>query len=501
VRTAAALLERQVASVTGVQFAIHDAVRVRISEIAPEAVSGFAFHRFLRSLHDTAPRGVAIGVTAVDGRLLASSHEYPPVSYVGGRDYQRLIRDGQEKVVDRIFLERGKIDSLVTATAVTVGTTPAVVVTGWAVDDIGLFMRDLAAFPGREAMVFRADGRVLLDTGQPGTATMPPDDPLLDAIAAHAAGEADLPAAGGDLRRLAAYSAVQGIPLIVAYDVAVPRLRAEWLRRAAPVWAFLAVAGAAGFVLVGAVQASVAARLRHAAERERAEAAERLATYRSDLVREMNHRIKNNLAIVASLIRFDARRKGQLDAAEVTGRINAVAAVHDMLYRADDGMVVDLGLLLEAIATNPAVVPAESGIAVTLDVAQDVALDSRVATTLAMIVAEIVTNAVKHAFADTPDPRIALAMRKERDGRVEIVLRDNGPGLPAEPGRRSGSDLVTALATGVGVAVEVRNDGGTVYRLSLVPEAADGPGEERPREVKPVARVAPTQAAPLRGGA
>jgi two-component sensor histidine kinase len=141
---------------------------------------------------------------------------------------------------------------------------------------------------------------------------------------------------------------------------------------------------------------------------------------------------------------------------------------------------------------------------VTLDVARDVALDSRVATTLAMIVAEIVTNAVKHAFADTPDPRLSVTMREDADRRVEIVVRDNGPGLPAEPGRRSGSDLVTALATGAGVALHVENDGGTVFRLSILPEGPGGASDAGSPEAPKAARRDRTPAAPataLRGGA
>jgi two-component sensor histidine kinase len=73
---------------------------------------------------------------------------------------------------------------------------------------------------------------------------------------------------------------------------------------------------------------------------------------------------------------------------------------------------------------------------------------------------------VKHAFHDVGHPEVSLAMAQRTNG-LDVIVRDNGSGLPDEPARRSGSDLVAALATSAGIAVTVESHGGTEYRLHL----------------------------------
>lgn len=464
-QTRAQLLERQVALVMGVQFAVHDAVSVRLSETAASEVAGRKLHLFLKGLQDMSPRAFATGVVALDGRLLASSHEYPARSRVEGRRYIAEIAAGQVHVIDRIVLEQTRIDALVAASAVTAGVTPAAVVTAWPAAELELYLGDLAP-NGHDAVVIRRDGRVLVASGHNDILDLSLDHPVLEALRSDEDGALTAPRPGDGQSAVMAYRGVEDLPLAVVYDISLESVREEWLARTAPLWAFLVALGLFGFVLFGMLQTNILMKLRRAADMQRAAAAEDLAQHRRDLLNEMNHRIKNNLAIVSSIIRIDARRKGHLDADDVSARLEAVAAVHNMLYCADDGASADVGKLLEAIATNPAVLPDELGVDLTLDLLPDVNLDSRSATTLAMIVAEIVTNAVKYAFSGSSDPRLAISM-SHTEHELLLVVQDNGPGLPGEPGHRSGSELVSALASSAGIRVVVDNDGGTRYRLSL----------------------------------
>jgi two-component sensor histidine kinase len=412
------------------------------------------------------PRAFATGVVALDGRLLASSHEYPARSRVEGRRYIADIAAGQVHVIDRIVLEQTRIDALVAASAVTAGVTAAAVVTAWPAEELELYLGNLAATNGHDAVVIRRDGRVLVASGHNEILDLSLDHPVMEAIQSDEDGALTAPRPGDGQSAVMAYRGVEDLPLAVVYDISLGSVREEWLGRTAPLWAFLAALGLFGFVMFGMLQANILMRLRRMADLQRAAAAEDLAQYRRDLLSEMNHRIKNNLAIVSSIIRMDARRKGHLDADDVSARLEAVAAVHNMLYCADDGAPADVGKLLKAIATNPAVLPDELGVDLTLDLLPDVHLDTRSATTLAMIVAEIVTNAVKYAFSGSSDPRLAISM-SHTERELLVVVQDNGPGLPGEPGRRSGSELVSALASSAGIQVDVDNDGGTRYRLSL----------------------------------
>jgi two-component sensor histidine kinase len=464
--TRVALLERQVALITGVQFAIHDAIAVRLAQTDASDVTRRDFHEFLRGLHDKAPRAYATGLVTHDGQLLASSHEYPATSRVEGRGYMKLIAQGEPRVVDRIILEQNRIDALVAASSVTAGKAPAAVVTAWPVQELARYMENLADIEGHAAFVLRNDGRLLVDSRGAEPTQLSMGHPILAALGA--APQGLLPASRGTQSGIGilAYSSVDKTPLLVGYEISTGSVRHDWLASAAPVWAVFAVAGVSGFVLLGMIQQSILVGLRRAADLQRVEAAEDLARHRRDLLQEMNHRNKNNLAMISSIVRIDARRQGKLEAAEIIGRLEAVAAVHDMLYCADEGTSADVGKLLEAIAKNAAIVPAEYGVTVTLDLQPDVLLDTRAATTLAMVVAEIITNSVKHAFHEMPDPEVTVTMSRSKDV-LEVVVRDNGPGLPIEPGRRSGSELVAALALGAGMSVSVENDGGALYRLLL----------------------------------
>jgi two-component sensor histidine kinase len=346
------------------------------------------------------------------------------------------------------------------------GTTSAAVVTAWPADELELYLSGLAIKGGHEAAVLRRDGRVLVTSRAEEPLDLATDLPVLGQLSSADEGVLTAPRPDVGQYAVVAFHAVEGLPLAVVYYISTRSVRNEWLSRTAPVWAFLAALGSLGYVLLGLFQDNIEMRLRRAADLERAAAAENLARFRRDLVSEMNHRIKNNLAIVASIIRIDARRKGFLEADDVSARLEAVAAVHNMLYSADDGKSADVGKLLEAIVTNPAVLPRELGVTIALDLRPDVYVDTRSATTVAMIVAEIVTNAVKHAFPKTDNPRLDVSMSKV-EHQLLIVVQDNGSGLPGERGRRSGSELVTALASSAGIRVEVDSESGTRYRLYL----------------------------------
>jgi two-component sensor histidine kinase len=465
-RSRSLLLESQVAGITSAQFVLHDAIIVRLQEIDPSAVRGRPFHEFLKALYETTSRTYGIGLVALDGRLLASSGEYPATSQIEGRAYLEKISEGELQVVDRIVLGRNQVDAMASATAVKVGDTPAALVTAWPVEELTAFAAGLADRPGHQALVMRADGQILVMSGSTGVSRLPIDHMLLAAVETHPVGLLRAPDPTNAKLSFVAYRAVADLPLFVVYAVSMQSIRREWLQAILPFWAFAVAGGLFGFLLFGMVRDSVTTRLRRSLAEQRAAAAENLAQHRKDLLREMTHRIKNNLTIISAIIRVEGRGKSPMQLADLAGRIDAVAAVHDMLYRAEDGVTADLGKLLEAIATNPAILPAELGVDVTLDLRPGVSLDSSIATTVAMITSEIITNSVKHAFLGATDPRLHISMA-DAGGKLEIIIRDNGPGTPVETARRSGSALMQALASSAGISVTVEVDGGTVHRLLL----------------------------------
>ena len=165
---------------------------------------------------------------------------------------------------------------------------------------------------------------------------------------------------------------------------------------------------------------------------------------RSAVLREMHHRVKNNLQTVAMLLRLQLRDGGQVSGREVLtetiSRILSIAAVHEILS-VEGFRLVNLRQLLERVVQN--VTQTMTAPALHLAVAvqgEDIYLNSHQATSLALVVNELLQNAIEHAFPDRAEGRIEIRLA-QRDGGLSLEVADDGRGLPPgfEPG--GGGDL------------------------------------------------------------
>jgi two-component sensor histidine kinase len=184
------------------------------------------------------------------------------------------------------------------------------------------------------------------------------------------------------------------------------------------------------------------------------------------LVREMNHRIKNNLALVGAILSLQGRRlvdpQAREELTKAVARINNLALVHDRLQ-----------LFTDPVATVDAA-PHFQELCHMLRslLPPGVALSSRCSGTipgdavesLTLIANELVTNAAKHAFAGRDGGEIELGFRQEGAG-WRLWVYDNGHGLPHDhaegPGNTFGRQLVATLATRLNAEVRSVTDGGT----------------------------------------
>jgi two-component sensor histidine kinase len=168
-------------------------------------------------------------------------------------------------------------------------------------------------------------------------------------------------------------------------------------------------------------------------------------------IREIHHRVKNNLQTVASLLRIQARRTHSDEAREALTqamrRVAAIAVVHDTLseglnQRVDFDTVFDRVLLLVAevaSAHNTTVHPKSTG--------SFGVLPSEYATPLALALTELVTNAVEHGLAGQEGEVEIVATRSEETLTVEV--RDSGTGLPeGKVGSGLGTQIVRTLIQG-----------------------------------------------------
>ena len=166
--------------------------------------------------------------------------------------------------------------------------------------------------------------------------------------------------------------------------------------------------------------------------------------------REMHHRVKNSLQLVASILNLQGRKTA--DAAvrrtlqESVARVLSIAAIHDVLLRDPDDMrAVDSDVLLEQLCGHlQALIPPEQAIAIRWS-GDRIRLTSDTATSVSMVVTELVTNAIRHGFSGRQSGEIEISVCRGELTHT-IAVRDNGVGFAstAGTGTRLGMSIVEA---------------------------------------------------------
>lgn len=214
------------------------------------------------------------------------------------------------------------------------------------------------------------------------------------------------------------------------------------------------------------------------AERLLAEKEELLA-HNDILMREIDHRVKNSLQIVASMLGFQARRMADSAAAaaleEAQQRVCGIAAVHEQLFGIVDLEQVDMSVFLAGLCTALADNHPDNVEALTVDAAP-ITLPSTRAMRLGLIVIELVTNACKYAYPDDRRGRIDISLSATEEN-VHLVVADDGVGLPAdfsiEGARGLGMRLIGSVLGQLGGKLSMGPGPGARFVLDI-PRAALG---------------------------
>jgi two-component sensor histidine kinase len=194
------------------------------------------------------------------------------------------------------------------------------------------------------------------------------------------------------------------------------------------------------------------------------------ASEREVLLREIYHRVKNNLQIVQSLLRLGSRNLNdeQREPFEsAVRRIGAMARVHTLLYNSPDLASIDFREYLEGLVREigEAFAAEERGIATELK-AESMRVPLDTAVPLAFVAAELMTNAYKHAFPGGRRGTISVAIGRD-NGHGVLTIGDNGVGFSADAvsGRPLGLTIVTKLVQQIGGTFEEPKAGEAVFRI------------------------------------
>jgi two-component sensor histidine kinase len=190
------------------------------------------------------------------------------------------------------------------------------------------------------------------------------------------------------------------------------------------------------------------------------------------LLKEVHHRVKNNLQVISSLLNLQARHLSEPGArrifAESQNRVQAIALVHEKLYQSSDLSQIQFDEYVQTLVSNlcHSLDAAERDISPSVE-AGGIRVAVDVAIPCGLIINELVTNSLEHAFPDRRGGSIQVLMRRDGSGRLELVVHDDGVGLPAglDPHQTPslGLDLVFTFAEQLGATVDVRRHPGTAF--------------------------------------
>jgi two-component sensor histidine kinase len=203
---------------------------------------------------------------------------------------------------------------------------------------------------------------------------------------------------------------------------------------------------------------------------------EQLNTEKDWLLKEMHHRVKNNLQIIISLL--ESQQAGDLDQGALKAletsknRIFAISLIHQKLYQSSENKTVDMSCYIpELVSYLKDCFLGDQKISFSVDT-DPVELYVGQAIPLGLIINEAVTNALKYAFCNKDSGQIKVSLKKTAESLFELSIADNGQGFDVkkQPEKTSsmGMTLIRGLAMQIGATLQVAQNNGTVITLSEI---------------------------------
>ncbi|TDK35432.1 hypothetical protein E2F50_14400 [Rhizobium deserti] len=191
------------------------------------------------------------------------------------------------------------------------------------------------------------------------------------------------------------------------------------------------------------------------------------------LLREIHHRVKNNLQAVLALVRLQQLPSEARE--DMSRRISAMIAVHEQIYETDQFERVEVAPYITKLVHDIAS-GYDAAVQIHLEL-QPLTVDRDQALPIGMIVNEVVSNSFKYAFAGRSTGTLSVSLREE-DNVLHLVVRDDGPGIgPSLRPRGMGTKLITNFVRQLGGRSSLQNDEGAVFSLTVPLEVASQPAD------------------------
>jgi two-component sensor histidine kinase len=329
----------------------------------------------------------------------------------------------------------------------------------------------------------RADGDTLIRYPLTPLGQARPSEQFLQSIRERSEAYYEIVSRADGSRRIVGYRKLAGYPVYVVFTVSKDAMIARWREEALMIGA-AAVAVAAALLAITLLLRQRMLRERQLQEalaeanrtleskvETRTEQLSRALREKDVLLREVHHRVKNNLQMIASLVRITGRNhpSGQHPILEdVTRRIIAVGQVYDQVHKADDLSKLDLATYLRSICDQLSLAIGRAGVALQTRL-EPVMVNIDIALPIGLIAQELVTNAFKYGLRK--DGTAEIVVKLAREGRTAVLtVRDNGPGIPAGGvGNGTGLRLVQRLTEQIEgrLLARPRPSGGAQFRVTF----------------------------------
>lgn len=193
------------------------------------------------------------------------------------------------------------------------------------------------------------------------------------------------------------------------------------------------------------------------------------------LMKEIHHRVKNNLQVISGLLELQSKTLTDETAREALqegrNRVRSIALIHQNLYQFENLSTIDLKLFVNDLCRQvQSVFQKQKVVTLTIDV-PDLLLDIDSAVPLGLILNELLSNSFKYAFANVPTGEIAIEIISTEDGRYRLSYADNGPGLPSDfdlsKANTLGLQLVSDLSRQIGGKVQYVTENGAKFTINF----------------------------------
>jgi two-component sensor histidine kinase/CHASE2 domain-containing sensor protein len=194
------------------------------------------------------------------------------------------------------------------------------------------------------------------------------------------------------------------------------------------------------------------------------------------LLKEIHHRVKNNLQVISSLLNLQSNAIDDASMrqvfAESRNRVRSMALIHEKLYQSGDLSRIDFEDYLRALTTGLQTSFGGRSTAVRILVeVEGIKLSVDSAVPCGLIVNELVTNCFKYAFGDGRSGEIHIGLRRSEPSRLQLVVSDNGIGFPKSLDFRNteslGMQIVTTLTEQLEGTITLRNGVGTTFEIQF----------------------------------